>query len=100
MPAPELRVQQIRDDDGELFCPACGYSLRGIASERCPECGLSIDRATISRSIIPWSHREHIGRVNALLKTIHLGTRRPSALAKQASRPVRFRDAQLFRWLV
>lgn len=25
--------------DGELTCPLCGYSLRGLAEPRCPECG-------------------------------------------------------------
>ena len=23
----------------DLYCPDCGYNLRGITSDRCPECG-------------------------------------------------------------
>jgi hypothetical protein len=25
--------------DEDLFCPQCGYNLRGLPEERCPECG-------------------------------------------------------------
>lgn len=28
-------------DTGERVCGACGYSLRGLVAERCPECGAS-----------------------------------------------------------
>lgn len=28
-------------------CPGCGYSLRGLPDERCPECGEKIDTATM-----------------------------------------------------
>ncbi|MEM1012152.1 MAG: DUF2007 domain-containing protein [Planctomycetota bacterium] len=34
-------VNERRQAGGRLFCPACGYDLRG-QSERCPECGLSL----------------------------------------------------------
>ena len=27
----------------EYHCPDCGYSLRGLTSDRCPECGLVLD---------------------------------------------------------
>lgn len=26
-----------------MTCPACGYSVRGLPSERCPECGRDFD---------------------------------------------------------
>ncbi len=29
--------------DIELHCPQCGYDLRGIPEERCPECGFGFD---------------------------------------------------------
>lgn len=28
-------------------CPGCGYSLRGLPDDRCPECGATIDTATM-----------------------------------------------------
>ena len=28
-------------------CGACGYDLRGISSDRCPECGAPIDRRPV-----------------------------------------------------
>lgn len=27
----------------DLHCPGCGYSLRGLGSPTCPECGLAVD---------------------------------------------------------
>lgn len=40
-PAPPLEVmlkqKDVAADRGD--CPSCGYDLRGINSERCPECG-------------------------------------------------------------
>ena len=35
----------------DLFCPNCGYNLRGIDSERCPECGVVIDREAMGRLV-------------------------------------------------
>ncbi len=83
-----------------LFCPACGYYLRGIESERCPECGLAIDRATIGLSVIPWTHRKRIGRFRAFWRTVEMAVRSPGKLAQDVARPVSYRDAQLFRWIV
>lgn len=31
----------------DIECPGCGYSLRGLPNDRCPECGVRIDTATI-----------------------------------------------------
>lgn len=84
----------------ELYCPGCGYDLRAIASDRCPECGLAIDRAAIAASDIPWSHRQKIGRVNAFVRTLWMVMSKPKVLARQIASPVSYADAQKFRWIV
>jgi predicted RNA-binding Zn-ribbon protein involved in translation (DUF1610 family) len=83
----------------ELFCPECGYNLRGITSARCPECGTEIDRAKLAESQIPWVHRAKIGRVRAYVRTAWLATARPNRLAMEMAGPVSYEDARKF-WLV
>lgn len=81
----------------ELSCPDCGYDLRGIASARCPECGLAIDREQLGVSRIPWSHRRLIGRVRAYGRTVWRATFHTRRLSAEAARPVHYGDAQRFR---
>jgi hypothetical protein len=81
------------------FCPDCGYDLRGIASTRCPECGLAIDWTT-PESPIPWTYRQRIGRLRALRKTMDLATFHPRKLATAIATPVDYPSAQCFRWIV
>ena len=84
----------------ELFCPECAYNLHALRGvERCPECGLPIDRQGFARSQIPWVHRRHLGRVRAYWRTVWLATLRPARVAAEASRHVSYVDAQRFRWL-
>jgi len=82
-----------------LHCPDCGYNLFGIASDRCPECGLSIDRSILGESRLAWSHRRRIGRVRAFLRTNVLVTFQPRRIALEVNRPVNYADAQKFRHL-
>src|SRR5688572_15202434 len=79
-----------------LLCPGCGYDLRGIESERCPECGVLVDRAGAVISRIPWAHREQIGKWRAYWRTVRRAMFHPVALAAEVSRPVRFDDAKRF----
>lgn len=81
----------------ELVCPGCGYELRGIASDRCPECGLEVDRATMSVSRLPWAHRKQIGRFRAYWRTNLMAIFRPGKIAEEMNRPVSFKDSQRFR---
>ncbi len=78
----------------DLFCPACGYSLRGIDSEQCPECGFAIDRSAAAVSRIPWEHRGRLGVVRAYWRTLWMPAR---TVAADIVRPVNYRDARLFQ---
>jgi hypothetical protein len=81
----------------ELHCPQCGYNLRGIDSDVCPECGLAIDRVAFAQSQLPWSHRQRIGRVRGYVRTLAMAMLDSPRLAAEVARPVSFYDAQLFR---
>jgi len=85
--------------DEDIFCPQCGYNLRGVESDRCPECGREFDRATLRVSAIPWVHRHEIGRFRAYWRTVWFVTARTKRFAEELWRPVAFGDAQRFRWL-
>ncbi len=84
----------------ELYCPGCGYDLRGIDSERCPECGQTIDRSTLGRSIIPWVQRARLGTCRAFWRTVWMATSDPRQFGKEMSCPARLSDARKFRWMV
>ena len=79
------------------LCPDCGYDLRGLASDRCPECGLRIDRAADLSVTLPWAHRRTIGRGRAFVRTAAMATFRPRRLAANIARPVSWADAVAFR---
>jgi hypothetical protein len=99
-PALDDPVTDASPPDEELFCPECGYNLRGIAEAgRCPECGLTVDREGFARSQIPWVHRRHVGRIRAYWRTAWLATLRPGLIAREAARRVSYVDAQRFRWV-
>ncbi|HYE17314.1 MAG TPA: hypothetical protein VEA69_02660 [Tepidisphaeraceae bacterium] len=80
----------------ELPCPSCGYDLRAMVGDRCPECGQAVDRAALDVSAIPWAHRRRIGRVRAYLKTARMFTRGNRALLHEQLRPQDLGDARAF----
>ncbi len=84
-------------DDSDLICGACGQNLRGVASDRCPECGRRFDRAVTYEQLIPWEQRKHIGRFRAYWRTARQATFMPWKLAACAHLPVSRRSAILFR---
>jgi hypothetical protein len=81
-----------------MYCPGCGYDLRGLGSDRCPECGLSID--AVHSGIIPWERRKGIGYLESFFRTLVLATFRPAQLARATGAPIDIRSARLFRWIV
>lgn len=81
----------------ELWCPACGYDLRGVTSRSCPECGEAFDPDELSRSQIPWTSRARIGRLRAYWGTVLMVTLRPARLHREIARPVGYADARWFQ---
>ena len=63
--SPSLAVAAL-----DVFCGQCGYNLRASTAERCPECGVAIDRATLSGSTLPWRYRRYHGRWRAYWRTV------------------------------
>jgi hypothetical protein len=80
----------------DLVCGACGYNLRGVPSERCPECGRVFGPDHTIANLIPWEQRNHIGRPRAFVKTVYLASFRPRQIASKMDRPVSRSSAQLF----
>jgi len=83
----------------DLFCPSCGYNLRGLTGERCPECGESIEGVRSNVCQIPWIHRKELGWWRAYWKTVYFVMCRQKQFANEMARPVRYKDAQWFRWV-
>ncbi len=47
--SPERETSSVPADvpAEEMYCPRCGYNVRGIPEDRCPECGFGFQRAAI-----------------------------------------------------
>ena len=94
--APADRFRPIETD---ILCPSCSYNLRGLTSNRCPECGLALDAVRSHTSQIPGVHRKKIGWYRAYWKTVWFVTMRHRLMSMELARPVNYSDAQKFRWL-
>ena len=79
--------------DVDIFCPTCGYNLRGLTGNRCPECGGDIEAYRQRGSLLPWVYRDRIGRFRAFWKTVWLVTFDDRRLATEVGRPVGERPA-------
>jgi hypothetical protein len=84
----------------ELYCVDCGYDLRQLDSERCPECGAVIDRTVSGQSIIPWRQRAWVGWFRGFWDTVWLVSRHPAKLAVEMNRPADLAAALRFRQIV
>lgn len=89
-PLPEIRQ--------DLFCQTCGYNLRGLTGNRCPECGGSLDGVRSLTPQIPWMYRKELGWWRAYWRTIKFVMFRQAQFCDEMARPVSFRDSQAFRW--
>lgn len=85
--------------DDDVFCPACGYNLRALISDRCPECALDVAFIRSAESLLPWVHRSRVGRLHAYLVTVWMVVLRTQRFCLEMSRPVEERDARAFRWI-
>lgn len=95
---PTLAGSHDQTSDDGLLCPACGYDLRGSMDvDRCPECGLAIDRASLRTSGFPWAHRRKIGRVRAYLRTVWYVAMGSGQSANELAKPQDPADARAFR---
>jgi len=56
---PSAASQSPIPDD--IFCQHCGYNLKMLTGDRCPECGESIAGARALQSQIPWVYRNEPG---------------------------------------
>ena len=84
----------------ELLCGHCRYNLRGVPSNRCPECGQEFDPNYTIASLIPWEQRRYIGRMKALVWTIALASFWPRTLATRAQHPVSRSAARGFHLII
>jgi hypothetical protein len=82
--------------DEPIFCPGCGFDLRGTSSGRCGECGLEVDREALRVSGIPWAHRAKMGRVRTYLKTVWQVTIGSKRLRYESAKPQELADGRSF----
>lgn len=59
---PDAKVDpsSFPEDKYPVYCPACGYLLRGLTCDRCPECGKQFDhgRLLVEQYVIGQGERE------------------------------------------
>ena len=84
-----------------LFCPNCGYQLRGLSENRCPECGQAFDPVRLAREQRPpprlWFERAGpLGIIPAFIATWLMVMFLPGRLARCATVELRLSRALLF----
>jgi hypothetical protein len=98
-PAQAFDAASPVSDAYDVFCEGCGYSLIGLAADRCPECGLHYDALALPYARVPWLHRRRLGGWTAYWQTVRQVLFHPRAFATELCRPVRISadDARRFR---
>src|SRR3990172_1179604 len=103
MPVPDtppiVTVEPLQEIWQDLFCQRCGYNLRGLTGNRCPECGGSLEGVRSLVPQIPWMYRKETGWFRAYWRTIRFVMFRQAQFCDEMARPVSFRDSQSFRWV-
>jgi len=83
----------------DLLCEGCGYSLVGLMTDRCPECGLEFDPTLLPLARVPWLYRKRLGRVSAYVQTVRMALFSPRTFAAELCRPVRISVQDAHRFL-
>ena len=105
MTSPAAPIQPSPDqpvpDEFDLLCEGCGYSLIGLMSDRCPECGEPFDASLLPLARVPWLYRRRLGKVWSFIVTCWRILFHPTDFAAEMCRPIRIsmQDARLFRRL-
>jgi len=86
----------------DRFCESCGYNLRGLTGDRCPECGSEFDPDALPIAQIPWLRRSRIGVWKAYWQTVFAVILHPIQFARETGKPVQLKleDADRFRKVV
>ncbi len=80
-----------------LICPYCGYDLRTLTTDACPECGGAVDEQSLIAAHVPWEARHQIGTVRALWRTAWRVTWKTKAFCHAVARPVDYAAARRFQ---
>lgn len=81
------------------ICSRCGYDLRGIESDRCPECGFELASQRSLGGEIPWTYRRPRGYARSFVQTVIDVTIGRPWLRSVVSGTVSMRDARQF-WVI
>ena len=92
----------ILDTPAKRVCANCGYDLRGLQNDRCPECGEAFDPNVAPDPPVPWIHRRALGTWPAYWQTVRMSLFHPQKLATDIwSAPrVQPEAALCFRWVL
>ena len=96
---PKVTVDPLPTIAQDLFCQTCGYNLRGLTGNRCPECGGSLDGVRSLVPQIPWVNRKETGWFRAYWRTVRFVMFRQASFCDEMARPVSYSDCQSFRWV-
>src|SRR5262245_58970126 len=82
-------ISQSETEEFDRHCESCGYNLRGLTVNRCPECGIQFDPIRDPLARIPWLHRKEIGLIAAYFGTVFQVLLRPRKFVNEFRRPTR-----------
>jgi hypothetical protein len=85
-------------DSPQRVCERCGYDLRDLPEDRCPECGLPFDPGAAPAPRIPWLRRKRTAGPLAFWQTVAMATFSPRRFAAEFMRANRVAaaDARAF----